>query len=166
MVFTLLCPQEILKPKDPELSKMYQGELRWLSLNHSPDLRYFNFLSWIAEMISLMIDWKKKDYHARANQGMTNVGTARINLNPGEVAFAGAASGVVTRATCQVTLLCSLSKIVDVCYSQPLDVFKIRMQLQAEGKAGKYRGLTHLATTLPRSNLLRNISCLSICRKH
>jgi len=64
---------------------------------------------------------------------MTNVGTARINLNPGEVAFAGAASGVVTRATCQ-----------------PLDVFKIRMQLQAEGKAGKYRGLIHLAVTLPR----------------
>ena len=81
---------------------------------------------------------------------MTNVGTARINLNPGEVAFAGAASGVVTRATCQVIFLHSLSESEDFRYTQPLDVFKIRMQLQAEGKAGKYRGLIHLAATLPR----------------
>ena len=33
---------------------------------------------------------------------MTNVGRARVTLGPGEVAVAGAASGVVTRAICQV----------------------------------------------------------------
>jgi len=64
---------------------------------------------------------------------MTNVGKARATLGPGDVAIAGAASGVVTRAVCQ-----------------PLDVFKIRMQLQTEVKGGKYRGLAHLAITLPR----------------
>lgn len=64
---------------------------------------------------------------------MTNVGRARVTLGPGEVAVAGAASGVVTRAICQ-----------------PLDVFKIRMQLQSEVNGGKYRGLSHLAVTLPR----------------
>jgi len=64
---------------------------------------------------------------------MTNVGRARVKLSPGDVAIAGAASGVVTRAVCQ-----------------PLDVFKIRMQLQSEAKNGKYRGLTHLAITLPK----------------
>ena len=163
MVFTLLFSQEIFKPKDPELSSMYQGELRWLSYNHSNDLRHFNFLSWIAEMIPLIPDWKEIDLQVRTSKGMTNVGTARINLSPGDVAFAGAASGVVTRASCQVTFLHSLDKTEDFWHSQPLDVFKIRMQLQAEGKAGKYRGLIHLATTLPRSNVRRNISCLSIC---
>jgi len=64
---------------------------------------------------------------------MTNVGRARVTLGPGDVAIAGAASGVVTRAICQ-----------------PLDVFKIRMQLQSEAKGGKYRGLAHLVITLPR----------------
>ena len=34
---------------------------------------------------------------------MTNVGRARVTLGPGDVALAGAASGVVTRAICQVT---------------------------------------------------------------
>ena len=36
---------------------------------------------------------------------MTNVGRARVTLSPGDVAIAGAASGVFTRAICQVTLL-------------------------------------------------------------
>merc|ERR1712004_358516 len=40
-----LADKEIFKPKDPELSRMYQGELRLLSYNYSNDLRHFNFLS-------------------------------------------------------------------------------------------------------------------------
>jgi len=64
---------------------------------------------------------------------MSSVGHARATLSHTEVAGAGAASGVITRLFCQ-----------------PLDVAKIRLQLQSEGGGGKYRGLAHLAATLPR----------------
>ena len=57
------------------------------------------------------------DLQARTSKGMTNVGTARINLSPGDVAFAGAASGVVTRATCQVIFLQCLNKTGDLMFS-------------------------------------------------
>ena len=45
------------------------------------------------------------------------------------------------------------------------------MQLQAEGKAGKYRGLIHLAVTLPRSTcvgtfLVFQYAALSKCVRH
>ena len=48
---------------------------------------------------------------------MSTVGRARAELGPVEVGVAGAVSGMVTRLLCQ-----------------PLDVAKIRLQLQAEGR--------------------------------
>ena len=39
------------------------------------------------------------------------------------------------------------------------------MQLQAEGKAGKYRGLIHLAATLPRF-LVSQYAALNKCVRH
>lgn len=65
---------------------------------------------------------------------MSSVGTARSNLTPAEVSVAGAVSGAVTRLLCQ-----------------PLDVAKIRLQLQVEvGLMKKYRNLVQLLYTMPR----------------
>jgi len=65
---------------------------------------------------------------------MSSVGTARSSLTPTEVSVAGAVSGAVTRLLCQ-----------------PLDVAKIRLQLQVEvGVLRKYNNLVHLMLTMPR----------------
>jgi len=65
---------------------------------------------------------------------MSSVGRAREKLTPAQVSLAGAASGAITRLLCQ-----------------PLDVAKIRLQLQTEsGAMAKYRGFVHLTFTLPR----------------
>jgi len=65
---------------------------------------------------------------------MSSVGSARSSLSPAEVSIAGAVSGAVTRLICQ-----------------PLDVAKIRLQLQVEvGPGKKYNNLLQLLLTLPR----------------
>jgi len=65
---------------------------------------------------------------------MSSVGSARSTLTTTEVSIAGAASGAVTRLLCQ-----------------PLDVAKIRLQLQVEvGVLRKYKNLVHLLATMPR----------------
>ena len=70
---------------------------------------------------------------------MSSVGNARSSLSPAEVSLAGAASGAITRLLCQ-----------------PLDVAKIRLQLQAEtGGARKYSSLVELLVKLPREEGLR-----------
>jgi len=72
---------------------------------------------------------------------MSAVGRAREQLYPLEVSVAGGVSGAVTRLLLQ-----------------PLDVAKIRLQLQVESlKSGKpkYRGLAHLLISLPREEGLQ-----------
>jgi len=65
---------------------------------------------------------------------MSSVGSARSNLTPAEVSVAGAVSGAVTRLVCQ-----------------PLDVAKIRLQLQVEvGMLKKYNNLVHFILTMPK----------------
>lgn len=70
---------------------------------------------------------------------MSSVGSARSSLSPSEVSLAGAASGAITRLICQ-----------------PLDVAKIRLQLQAEtGSGRKYQSLLQLLSRLPREEGVR-----------
>lgn len=65
---------------------------------------------------------------------MSSVGSARSSLTPAEVSVAGAVSGAATRLVCQ-----------------PLDVAKIRLQLQVEvGILKKYNNLVHLLITMPK----------------
>jgi len=73
---------------------------------------------------------------------MSSVGRARENLSPIQVSIAGGLSGVVTRLLLQ-----------------PLDVAKIRLQLQVEGKSKgtKYRGLIHLFLLMPREEGIKSL---------
>jgi len=65
---------------------------------------------------------------------MSSVGHARNSLSTGEVSVAGSFSGAITRLVCQ-----------------PLDVAKIRLQLQAEiGQKRKYKNLLELVYKLLR----------------
>lgn len=72
---------------------------------------------------------------------MSSVGQARAALSQGEVSAAGAASGAVTRLVCQ-----------------PLDVAKIRLQLQSElGAARKYRHIGELLLKMTREEGLSSL---------
>ena len=102
---------------------------------------------------------------------MSSVGNARSSLSPAEVSLAGAASGAITRSVTPpvllLPLLLPLSSLISPLISpltcltvrlicQPLDVAKIRLQLQAEsGGARKYSSLVELLVKLPREEGLR-----------
>jgi len=72
---------------------------------------------------------------------MSSVGQARAALSPGEVSVAGAGAGALTRLVCQ-----------------PLDVAKIRLQLQAElGAARKYSNIGDLLVKMTREEGLASL---------